>query len=388
MSRPLLIIAAAGFALCALCFTLAFLVAGDRIFRDDKPFAAVKPLIDLATRKEWKWDGGDTLAVNAPVVLHYQSDGPRRVTVTGPADLLNQVRVGGGQIGADEGRHYAGHERLQAVVSGVPIRKFSIHSHEQLELGHIDQDDLDLRINGSGRVSANGKVKQLNLVIAGSGNADLGRLAAENAKVAVLGSGMAILAPRLSLYLTMAGSGMVRLVTHPANIEKTMIGSAELIEADGSAPPPVPPPMPRMPAMPAMPPMPPVPPSPGAHADSSASASSNAERNILVHGSGHTDLGHLEQGDVRLTLTGSGSTRADGQVDRLTLMVGGSGNANLGALSARQVNVTVSSSGDATIAPQDEAQITIMGSGNVYLKSKPARIEQTILGSGKVVRHY
>jgi Putative auto-transporter adhesin, head GIN domain len=378
MSRPLLIVAAAGFALCALCFTLAFLVAGDQIFHDKKPLAAIRPLIDMATRKEWNWNGGDTLAIDAPVVLHYQPDGPKRVTVTGPADLLNRVQVGGGQIGADTGSHHAGSERLDAVISGVPIRKFSIRSHEQLELGHIDQDDLDLRINGSGRVSANGKVRRLNLVIAGDGDADLGGLAAENAKVAVLGSGMAILSPRLSLYLTMAGSGMVRLVTRPANIQKTIIGSAELVEADGSASAPPVPPMPHMPAMP------PVPPLPGVHVD----ASSNAERNILVHGSGHTDLGHLEQGDVRVTLTGSGSARADGQVDRLTLMVGGSGNANLGALSARQVNVTLAASGDATIAPQDDAQITIMGSGNVYLKSKPAHIEQTILGSGKVVRHY
>ena len=60
----------------------------------------------------------------------------------------------------------------------------------------------------------------------------------------------------------------------------------------------------------------------------------------------------------------------------------------MAGLSARQVTVTVAGSGDATIAPEDEAHITILGSGNVYLVSKPRKIDQNIIGSGRVIERY
>ena len=107
-------------------------------------------------------------------------------------------------------------KRLAAVVGGVPIRKFVINGGQQLLLGHIDQDSLDIRINGGGgSVSAQGRVGNLNLVISGHGNANLAGLTARDAKVAIFGHGDATLAPRQSLYLTIVGPGIVRLQTRP-----------------------------------------------------------------------------------------------------------------------------------------------------------------------------
>jgi hypothetical protein len=47
--------------------------------------------------------------------------------------------------------------------------------------------------------------------------------------------------------------------------------------------------------------------------------------------------------------------------------------------------VVVGGSGTATVAVSDRLKITIMGSGNVRLMTRPAQIEQTILGPGRII---
>jgi hypothetical protein len=369
MSRSLLLIAAAGFALCIGFFAFAFLIAGDQVFHINRPLEAVKPLVDLATRKQWSWNGGDTLSVDGPVVVHYQHDGPQGITVTGPAELLEHVQVGGGQIGADLPRHHARGERLDAVVGGVPIRRFRIAGDQDLQLGHIDQDNLDIRISGKGSVSGEGKVNQLDLVVAGKGDVNLGGLSVQDAKVMILGNTDATLSPHHSLVLTIAGHGVVHLLTHPESIQKTILGSGRIIEVGASE---------------------------TASESTSQSGSQSGfvlqdggpGRSFAVGGSGNQQLGHFESGAVKLVMTGSGSTEADGQVDKLVLAVSGSGKARLGRLMARQATVTIAGSGSAEIAPQDEAHITILGSGNVYLLSRPRSIEQNIMGSGRIIERY
>lgn len=359
MSKTLALIAATGFVLSVVFFTFAFLIAGDQIFASSKPLAAIAPLVDMGDRKEWRWNGEDTLHVEAPVKLRYSQQGQPNVTVTGPADLLRQVKVGGGQIVA-EGPPVRDGRQLEATVSGVPIRKFTVAGNQDLELGHIDQDKLDVRIAGKGSVSGEGRVDQLNLVIAGKGDANLGGLVARDAKIAILGSGDAVVAPQQTLVVTVAGRGTVRLKSHPVSIRKTIIGSGEVIEDGGGR-------------------------SESRGATFSSPGGGTSGGNFVITGHGSQDLGRFDGGDVNLTISGSGSATAEGRVDNLTVRISGSGKAHLGKLLARSAQVTIMGSGDATIAPQDEAHVTILGSGDVYLATRPQRIERNILGSGDII---
>jgi hypothetical protein len=275
-------------------------------------------------------------------------------------------------------RHTGG-RKLDAVVGGVHIRQFRVAGDQDLQLGHIEQENLDIRISGKGSVSGEGKVEKLNLVVTGKGDVNLGGLSVQDAKVAIFGNTDATLSPHQSLVATIVGHGVVHLLTHPVSIQKTIFGSGRIIEAGepesdsagvsiGSSDSPVPP----------------IPPSPP---DSARQASGNS-RSIVVGGSGNQQLGHFQDGKLNLTITDSGSAEADGQVDELELMVSGSGKARLGRLKARQAEVTVAGSGSAEIAPQDEAHITILGSGNVYLRSRPQKIERNIMGSGRIIEQY
>jgi hypothetical protein len=410
MSKKLAIVTGSGLVLCAAFLGLAVLIGGDDVFHNARSLERVKPLVDLATHKSWQWNGGDTLALDAPINIRYRPSGPPQVSVTGPAELLQHVQVGQGRIGSDTRVARGTGKRLDAEVSGVSIRKFVVNGSENLDLGEIDQPGLDLHINGTGVVRGHGKVDWLNLTISGPGNADLGGLSVGDANISILGSGDAVLSPHGKIKLFIAGSGNLRLLTRPAGLRQTIIGSGEVeqltgeaaknalevsriaadtandaIQAalgdDGIG---------RVAAEAARKGI------ESAHIDrqiregmarglSQGDLQDTRSGNVFLSGSNDTDLGHIEQKSLKITIAHSGSVTAEGKVDELSVEILGSGDARLGKLAARTVKVQVMGSGSATVAPSQELKASIMGSGDVHVPTRPARIQRMIMGSGHVI---
>jgi hypothetical protein len=378
MSKTLAIATTAGLLLCALFLGLAVLIGGDDIFHDARSLKEVKPLIDLATHKTWHWGGGDTLALDAPLNIRYRPSDPPGVLVSGPEELLKHVRVSDGRIAADTNALRRSGKRLDAVVSGVSIRKFVVNGGENLDLGKIDQPGLDLHINGNGMVSGSGKVARLNLVIAGSGTAELGGLSVGDARISLLGSGSATLSPHGEVQLFIAGSGKLGLLTRPAHLRQTILGSGEVSQVAAEA---VADAMKssqervRQALQQAIP-QPPMP------------DNMQTSGGVMIRGNNNTDLGHIDQESLNVTIADSGSVTAEGKVENLKISILGSGHARLGKVIARRASVMVMGSGSATIAPSDELKVTIMGSGDVHLLTRPAQIRRTIMGSGRVIEEH
>ena len=373
MSKMLAILSAAGLVLCVSFLGLAYLIGGDDVFHDPRSLQGVKPLIDMATRKEWRWQGGDTLALNAPINVRYDAQGAPGVSVTGPAEMLEHVRVGEGRIVSDNSVR-RGNAKIEAVVSGVPIRKFVVNGRENLDLGRINQPSLEVHLNGVGTVTGEGQVERLNLTVAGPGEANLSRLSVtQEARVSILGNGEASLAPKGHLRLFIAGNGKLSLASKPTTVSQTIVGRGEMQTI----------PIPPLPAgvspMPVPEPMPvPIPTPNDVQVQSD-------RQSVFVKGSQSVDLGHIEQESLNITIAASGSATAQGKVDTLNVQVLGSGNAQFGKLAARTVNVSIMGSGNATVAPSGELKATIMGSGDIHLTTQPAQIERMIMGSGKIL---
>lgn len=364
MSKMLALVSVLSLVLCVIFLGLARMIGGDDVFHDPRALEGVRPLIDMATRKEWRWAGGDTLAMDAPMTLRYQPQGKPNVTITGPAETLEHVRFNAGRISADKAVSASAKGKMQAVVSGIAIRKFVVNGGEVLELGHVDQDRLDIHINGFGRVRGDGKVRELSLSVAGPGQADLGNLSVGDASVSVLGSGMARLSPHGKVRVFLAGSGRVALLTKPESLDKKVIGSGQISVGRDSAVSP----------SPGAPPMPPMPP-----------AGISSGNSAIVRDSENVDLGRVDQDHLDLTIAASGNATAAGKVNRLKLDAMGSGRAELGKLAAHEADVTVAGSGDVTLGPVEDLRVTILGSGNVRLSKQPSNIQRIIVGSGRII---
>jgi hypothetical protein len=399
MSKKLAIIAVAALGLSAALLGGAWLLGGDDVFHDPRSMEGLKPLIDLATRKEWRWAGGDTLALDAPVTLHYEPQGKPHVTITGPADAMDHIRFRAGRITSDAPSPPRNKARLQAVVSGVPIRKFVVNGGESLQLGNVDQDEMTIHVNGQGAVGGGGKVGHLTLVMNGPGAANLGALQVGDATVSILGPGDVTLSPHGALKLFVAGEAHIRLLTRPASIKRRILGAAIIETPDGAetTPPSVPPvpPVPPRPGRAATPPTPPTPPRDATPATAIPvpvpmpmtvpAPGASPGTSVVVRDSRNVDLGQVDQDRLVVTVLNSGSVRAQGRVDTLEVNALGDGNVHLEGLAARHVVVSVAGTGNVTVAPGVDAKISIIGSGNVRLTTRPAQIERNVIGSGRII---
>ena len=109
-------------------------------------------------------------------------------------------------------------------------------------------------------------------------------------------------------------------------------------------------------------------------------------RKMHLSGSGKVILENVSQPELTLGISGSGSLRAQGNADRLTVSISGSGGAKLGDLAANQLTVRVSGSGNIEAAPKDVADINVSGAGNVRLLTRPGQLRSHVAGSGRITQ--
>ena len=204
---------------------MSLLCAPLAVARGWDDFTPREPSLKQSGHWEWAWDGTDGLGVGVRATVHYLQGGPARITVTGPDEMLAQLRVGQGEIRFCEDCH-VGSGKLDITVSGVALRSVALHgSGGEIELGRLDQDRLNLAIAGTGEISAAGRIDRLELSIAGSGDVRMGEAQVQRADIHIAGSGNVSVTPREEANVHVAGSGNIRMTAMPARLNQAVTGS-------------------------------------------------------------------------------------------------------------------------------------------------------------------
>lgn len=204
-----------------------------------------------AATRELAWDGSTELELNVPAVVEYvQAPGPGVVEISGPRGMVEKIQLKGGSLSLHGPSH--GHGRLRIRVSAPNVSRFELNGHDRLEIRGYDQDRLSIEANGSAEILAEGRARSVDLELSGMGEADLGRLATDEAQVDISGAGEAVIAPRQAADLEISGSGEVVLLTRPPQVNTQVAGAGQVIYRDAAPPPP----QPSAPATPAAPPPP------------------------------------------------------------------------------------------------------------------------------------
>jgi len=103
-----------------------------------------------------------------------------------------------------------------------------------------------------------------------------------------------------------------------------------------------------------------------------------------VLGSANVRLLNVSQSSLCLELAGSGDIKCAGHVQNVTVNTMGSGDIDLSLLEHTHGIVKVMGSGDVTLEPSEEANLSVEGSGDIILLSKPKHIIFNIMGSGDI----
>ncbi len=108
---------------------------------------------------------------------------------------------------------------------------------------------------------------------------------------------------------------------------------------------------------------------------------------IDLSGSANATITDLNADTFSATISGSGTIRATGRADNLTVNISGSGNFTGDAgLTSKIGSVTISGSGLVVVNASDTLKVNLTGSGNVeYIGSPVVDVQSS--GSGKVSKH-
>lgn len=107
--------------------------------------------------------------------------------------------------------------------------------------------------------------------------------------------------------------------------------------------------------------------------------------NIRLGGSGNI-YANVDAVSLRATICGTGNLRLSGSAAETDLRISGSGTLNAQGMICYSGNVSITGTGNSLVDVNNDLDVRIIGSGNVYYVTEPARLNKWISGTGVVSR--
>jgi hypothetical protein len=235
MRNKLAVVGTSGVVICVACLGAAAAIGVHALHQSGFDFMRFGdgPSCDFPSSgtqgsRSMAWTGGDSVAIAVPAEIHYQRGVGDQVVISGDSSLLPHIRIQDSTIKLDC-RWHDDNNDITVTLPGRLFKGFKIAGAGKLNLDNIDQPDLKISIAGAGEVNANGKAGNLDLEMAGAGEARLGALAADSIKVRMAGANNAVISPKDDLNVQIAGIGDVKLLTEPAKIQSDIAGAGHII---------------------------------------------------------------------------------------------------------------------------------------------------------------
>lgn len=105
---------------------------------------------------------------------------------------------------------------------------------------------------------------------------------------------------------------------------------------------------------------------------------------VKISGSGDFEADKLRLEKCDISVVGSGDIELKGSTENLVIGLMGSGYVNAYGLAAVNVVANVKGSGDIEVYPIESMNVSVFGSGDVYYKGNPNKVNITEDGSGEV----
>ena len=230
MARTLAIVAGTGIAVSAVCLALAAAFDDRHIGRLFSSCGEGNATGVTGTTLEVPWeDDSDEVTINVSATVTYRPGTRTSLLATGSPEALSHLRVRGSRIEFDcRGLDY---EDLDLVLPGRELSDFTLNGSGRLVLEDLNLTELDVALHGRGEVEASGRADDVDLTMAGAGEARLGGLAVKSMQVRIAGAGDAEIAPEEDVEIMIAGAGEIRLLTEPRSVEQSIFGAGKIVRA-------------------------------------------------------------------------------------------------------------------------------------------------------------
>jgi hypothetical protein len=152
---------------------------------------------------------------------------PASVTVTGDADLVDQVTTAvkdGVLVIKTPERHNRRNTRLRAIVTAPDLSSLAITGTGSIKAAGVANDRLAIDVPGTGALTVSGSTGALSVRLAGTGEVTGKALTARDLVVDIDGTGSARLNATRSVEARITGTGSLDVHGHPSQVKKTVTG--------------------------------------------------------------------------------------------------------------------------------------------------------------------
>jgi hypothetical protein len=243
-----------------------------------------------AANREMDWDGSSRAGLNLLGQASYTPGSGDKLQASGDPQVLAHLRIRKGTVEMDC-RGWRDRTRdLAITLPGREFEKFEV-TGGRLTIAKLQQQRVSIEIAGSGKVQANGRLEDsIKLAIAGSGEMDLGQIAAPSGKMEIAGSGT-MRAQNVAiddLKMEIAGSGRAEVSQLAAHTTRLDIAGSGTVIAKGVS----------------------------------------DDLNVEIGGSGRADFGNVASRTARVEIGGHGDVDI-APTEQAKIEIGGSGDVTL-----------------------------------------------------------
>jgi hypothetical protein len=173
--------------------------------------------------------GFSKIEANGAFDVEIRQGAKSELKVVGDDNLVKLVKFQNqdGVLTAGIDGNYSSKTGLKIIAVMPKVEGLTINGSGNGWLNDVQGDKLEMEINGSGEMKANGKVDNLAVQINGSGDIDASAVESKSASASISGSGSIRVNATNSLNAAVSGSGEVRYKGTPT-VSKSVDGSGEI----------------------------------------------------------------------------------------------------------------------------------------------------------------
>ncbi len=232
MAHKLAIIAVIGLSASAVCLGAAAAIGGgnfgdglDGLFGEGPRCHRIDGA--TATSRDLNWDGSDKVQLVAYSNARYTPGSDNKLHASGDPQVLAHLRIHDGKIDLDC-RGWRDRDKINLTLPGLEFREFAIAGRSDLKLERMNKASMKAKIAGTGTITADGRIDDLRIDVAGVGHADFGKVTGRSAKVTLAGVASADIAPTESAKIKIAGPSTVNLYSNPKELDTNIAGPGQL----------------------------------------------------------------------------------------------------------------------------------------------------------------
>jgi hypothetical protein len=156
--------------------------------------------------------------------------GRQSVVVHADSNLLDNITtsVTNGRLLVGNRGSFATKSPTSVAVTVPTLSAVTLSGSGVVAVETIRGQSLTLALPGSGVLRAGGSVGRLDVTLAGSGDAQLGDLAAQQVHAVVSGSGRIVVNPTSALDASVSGSGVIVYLGSPTHLTTSVTGSGAI----------------------------------------------------------------------------------------------------------------------------------------------------------------